>query len=123
MDVFKQWRAAEQGTGEADREAVSQNRATLFYKDAIADCVFRCKGHSMSPTFIPGDLVFIHRQDNFRDGQVCAVQIGDSLTLKRCYRLPDGIRLVPDNRNFLPVDLRGTAADQVTIYGIAVARR
>lgn len=124
MDIFGQWKAAEADSIGSEHEAMNQkSRTTLFYKDVTADCAFRCIEHSMVPTFIPGDLVFIHRQGTFRNGQVCAVQIGDSLTLKRCYGLPDGIRLVPDNRRFLPVDLTGSDAEQVTIYGIAVARK
>lgn len=54
-----------------------------------------------------GDCVLI-RKGELRDGQIGAVVIDDETTLKRVYRLPDGIKLVPSNpfyeSIFIPLD-------------------
>jgi SOS-response transcriptional repressor LexA len=122
MIQFEQWREAEtRMTGEP---AVKPgHRETWFHPGQTADFAYRCQGHSMVPTFYPGELVFIHQQNTFTDGQIVAVQIGDGRTLKRLYRLSDGFKLVPDNEAFQPVTITGKDADQVKVIGVAVARR
>ena len=77
----------------------------------------------MTPTFYPGELVFIHKQETFVDGQICQVMIDGKHTLKRVYRLSNGFRLVPDNKLFKPVEITGKQAEKVSIAGIAIARR
>lgn len=122
MVSFDQWREAEESLS-GSPEVVPENRATLFYQGIPADYAFRCIGHSMMPTFYPGEIVFIHEQETFRDGQICRVMIDGGHTLKRVYRLSDGFRLVPDNKLFLPVDITGEDAEKVKVAGIAIARR
>ena len=98
------------------------DRETVFIQGAKADIAFRCRGQSMRPTFLDGDLVFIRRQAAFSDGQIVAVMIDNGLTLKRLYRLSDGYKLIPDNKDFDPVTICGADAEMVSVYGIAVAR-
>lgn len=122
MIVFEQWVEAETRlTG--NQEKPTGKRDTLFYAGATADYALRCVGHSMIPTFYPGELVFIKEQETFRNGQICRVMIEGKHTLKRVYRLSDGFKLVPDNKEFQPVTVTGKDADQVKVIGVAVARR
>ena len=102
---------------------IPSDRDTIFYNGMKADVAFRCKGNSMKPTFYSGELVFIHRQGDFKNGQIVAVCIGAGMTLKRLYKLPDGFLLVPDNKQFKPLKITGKDADNVKVYGVAVARQ
>lgn len=124
MISFSQWEQAEKLSAGSQPPVINQeSRSTLFYSGIHADCAFYCSGHSMEPTFLPGELVFIHKQETFTDGQIVAVQIGSGMTLKRLYKLSNGFRLVPDNRLFDPVEITGKQAENVKVYGIAIARK
>ena len=77
-----------------------------------------------------GDLVFIKKQDNVRDGEIAAVAIDNELTLKRIRRLrgPDGsvvfTQLLPSNPAYSPIDIGGEDETRcVNILGKAVAVR
>ena len=82
-----------------------------------ADFALRCKGDSMSPTFEQGDLVLIRQTPDVNDGQIAAVGIDDSATLKRVYRQGENVVCVSDNPAYPPQIF---PAEQVTIYGLAV---
>lgn len=122
MVSFSQWEQAEKLSTGSPMDIPSE-RDTVFYQGIKADVAFRCKGNSMKPTFYNGELVFIHKQDDFIDGQIVAVRIGAGMTLKRLYRLADGFLLVPDNKRFEPLKITGNDAVNVKVYGVAVARR
>lgn len=121
MICFDQWSAAEKIA--AQKPVIREGKRDLWFHHDQPDFAYRCIGQSMSPTFLEGDLVFIHQQDQVSDGQIAAVQIGEGITLKRIYKLRDGLRLYPDNPLFKPVDLIGEDAAQVKIIGLAVARK
>lgn len=121
MISFEQWAAAEKIASE--KPMIKSGDRPAWFSHVQPDFAFRCIGQSMRPTFIEGDLVFIHQQDTFSDGQIAAVQIGKLRTLKRLYKLSNGLRLCPDNQLFDPVDLIGEDAAQVRIIGVAVARK
>lgn len=126
MLVCEQWYQAEELSeklSESYQKIIPANRATLFYQNISADYALRCIGHSMEPTFYPGELVFIHEQETFRDGQICRVMIDGKHTLKRVYRINAGFRLVADNKLYQPFDITGIDAEKVKIVGIAIARR
>lgn len=122
MVSFSQWEQAEKLSTGSPMD-IPSDRDTVFYHGMKADVAFRCKGNSMNPTFYNGELVFIHKQDDFSDGQIVAVRIGAGMTLKRLYRLADGFLLVPDNKRFEPLKITGNDADNVKVYGVAVARQ
>lgn len=99
-------------------------REKVFHPGIKADCAFICKGDCMKPTFIPGELALIHRQESFIDGQIVAVDIGTGMILKRMYHLQDGFRFVMDNgQKYQPFTITGEQVEKVKIFGIAVARR
>ena len=83
-----------------------------------ADFALQCKGDSMRPTFLEGDLVLIRQQPEVENGQIAAVGIGGDATLKHVYRMDDGLLLTADNPAFPP--LREKNLDGVVIYGLAV---
>lgn len=122
MVSFSQWEQAEKLSTGSPMDILS-DRDMVFYQGLKADVAFRCKGNSMNPTFYNGELVFIHKQDEFIDGQIVAVRIGAGMTLKRLYKLSDGFLLVPDNKRFEPLKITGNDADNVKVYGVAIARQ
>ena len=85
-----------------------------------ADFALRCKGDSMEPTLIDGDLVLIRQQPEVEPGQIAAVSIGDETTLKHVYPQKEGLLLVADNPQYPPIFASVSADEQIVIHGLAV---
>lgn len=87
------------------------------------DFVLRCKGNSMSPRLMEGDIVLIRQQPDVNDGQIAAVLIDNNATLKHVYHLPNrgGVQLVSDNPSYAPMLYAGEYAAEIRILGRAVA--
>lgn len=61
-------------------------------------------GDSMSPIFIEGDIVLVHKQNDCENNQVAVVIInGDEGTLKKVKKTDDGIILQPFNPLYGPM--------------------
>lgn len=85
-----------------------------------ADFALRCKGDSMNPTFIDGDLVLIRQQPEVENGQIAAVNVDNETTLKRVYRQPNGLLLRADNPAFGQVFIPAEEGREIIIHGLAV---
>ena len=86
-----------------------------------ATFALRCKGDSMiNARICDGDIVFIHEQPDCNNGEIAAVLIGDEATLKRVYKYPDTITLMPENGAYPPLIYRREELDQIKILGRAV---
>ncbi len=85
-----------------------------------ADFALRCKGDSMTPTFLDGDLVLIRQQPEVEQGQIAAVGIGEETTLKHFYRHDGGFMLTADNPQFAPIYVPSDSGKEIVIYGLAV---
>ena len=83
-----------------------------------ADFALRCKGDSMAPTFLDGDIVLIRQQPEVENGQIAAVGINGEATLKHLYRTGEGFLLVADNPKFAPIQV--SEGNTVDIYGLAI---
>lgn len=87
-----------------------------------ADFALKCKGDSMiNARIFDGDVVYIRQQPTVEDGQIAAVLIDDSATLKRVHFYPDHIVLSPENPQFRPLVYWEQDMAQVRILGLAVA--
>lgn len=87
-----------------------------------ADFALRCKGDSMiNARIFDGDIVYIRQQPTVRDGEIAAVLIDDSATLKRVHLYSDHISLEPENPQYRPIVKWGEEMEQVRILGKAVA--
>jgi repressor LexA len=82
-----------------------------------ADFALRCKGDSMEPTFMHGDLVLIRQTPDFQPGQIAAVGIEGEALLKHVYQQGENVICVSENPAYAPQSFH---ASEVTIYGIAV---
>ena len=87
-----------------------------------ADFAVRCYGDSMIEAHIcDGDIVYIRKQDDVDDGEIAAVLIDDDATLKRVYRKPYGVVLMPANSNYEPLVYTAEDCVNIRIMGKAVA--
>lgn len=85
-----------------------------------ADFGLKCRGDSMSPKFLDGDIVLIRQQPVVDNGQIAAVIIDNEATLKRVYVDSDKIVLNPENLSYAPMVYTGEQMNSVRIIGLAV---
>lgn len=85
-----------------------------------ADFALKCKGDSMIPTFLDGDLVLIRQQPEVENGQIAAIAIDGEVTLKHVYRNPNGLMLTAENPVFAPITVSADSGREIVIYGLAV---
>ena len=95
------------------------------YVDAPAeshpDFALRCMGDSMIEAGIEdGDIVYIRKVPEVRNGEIAAVRIGDEATLKYVYWDHSVLTLVPANKSMVPRTYTGEALEDVHIEGKAV---
>lgn len=92
--------------------------------DLHADFCLKVNGDSMINARIhDGDIVFIRRQVQVENGEIAAVIINDSATLKRVYYYPEQNKLVlmPENPRYEPFVYVGDELSEIRILGKAVA--
>lgn len=88
-----------------------------------ADFALRVQGDSMIGAGIyDGDIVFIRKQPDVDNGQIAAVLIDDSATLKHVYKTPDSCTLVSENPKYPPMVFNESNCDILRIIGLAVAK-
>ena len=85
-----------------------------------ADFALICKGDSMNPTFVDGDLVLIRQQPEVENGQIAAINIDNETTLKHVYRQESGLLLTADNPAFPPLYVPADSDREIIIHGLAV---
>lgn len=92
--------------------------------DINADFCLRAKGDSMIGARInDGDIVFIRKQPMVDNGEIAAVIIEDTATLKRVYYYKEKNLLIlkPDNPSYSDQIYTSEELDQIKILGKAVA--
>lgn len=89
--------------------------------DICCDFALIVEGDSMEPTIKNGDIVFVLKQDDVDDGQIAAVIIDDSATLKRVYHIPGGVQLISENPKYPPQIYTIENSDYLAVLGRAVA--
>lgn len=94
--------------------------------DVKADFALRVQGDSMIDANIhDGDIVFIHQQHSVENGEIAAVMLIDETTsdgiatLKRVYKTPNGLQLIPENRNYAPIIIDQSNGEGAKILGKA----
>jgi repressor LexA len=88
--------------------------------EPAADYLLRVRGMSMRDAgILEGDLLAVHRTQNFRSGQIVVARLHDEVTVKRIQRNRNIVELLPENPDFQPitVDLK---REPLEIEGIAV---
>lgn len=106
-------------------EPITAEENVEDYVDAPAegrpDFALHCKGDSMIDAGIEdGDIVYIRKVPEVRNGEIAAVRIGDEATLKYVYWDDGALTLVPANKRMPPRTYTGEALEDVHIEGKAV---
>ncbi len=84
-----------------------------------ADFALKVKGDSMlGAGILPGDIVFIRQQCTLENGEIGAILMGDSATLKKFYKDENTIILQAENDTFKPIVL---TSGSVKILGKLIA--
>ena len=64
----------------------------------------RIKGSPMAPRILEGDVVIVRKQDDAETGDTAVVLVnGDSATVKKIKKMPEGIQLIPTNPAYDPM--------------------
>ena len=91
-------------------------------EDINADFCLTAKGDSMiNARIFDGDIVFIREQPTVENGEIAAIVIDDSATLKRVYLKSDKIILRPENPIYDDIIYEKEDMNMVRILGKAVA--
>lgn len=91
--------------------------ANLF--DYEPDYMLRVRGNSMSEIgILDGDLLAVKSTVQANNGQIVVARIGDDVTVKRLHKAGQKISLLPENREFKPINIK--PGDDFHIEGIAV---
>ncbi len=108
------WVAAGQPVDLSEEKERVTVPANMVRKNSYA---LRVRGHSMVDDNIQdGDIIVIEKRETAANGQsVIAMINGETVTLKKFYVEPDGIRLQPANPEMAPICLRN---EEVQILGI-----
>ena len=85
-----------------------------------ADFALTCRGDSMQPRYLDGDIVCIRRQPEVENGQIAAVRIGEEATLKRFYRQGDTVTLQAENPAYPPLVYQKEELNNIAIEGRVV---
>ena len=109
-------------------EPIFAEEEKVVYVEALSDLhvdfCLQTKGDSMINARIKdGDIVFIRSQPEVNNGEIAAVAIGDTATLKRVYYYPEKnqITLQAENPAFPPLTYVGAELEEIRILGKAVA--
>ena len=77
------------------------DRAAFFPRP---DYLLKVQGDSMRDDgILDGDLVAVRRSADARSGQIVVARIDGEITIKRLQLDPDGVRLLPRNRDYAPI--------------------
>lgn len=95
----------------------------LADEDIEADYALRIKGDSMIGAGIEdGDIVFIREQPEVENGEIAAVYVDGSATLKKVYKTAESVELWPVNPKYRPLVFTADNCQDFKILGKAVKR-
>ena len=82
---------------------------------------FVCAVRVINARIFDGDLVYIRKQPDVDDGEIAAVRIGDTATLKRVYHFPNRLLLRAENPMVPDLNYDDYSLEEIEILGKAVA--
>ncbi len=86
----------------------------------VAHYLLRVEGMSMRGAgILDGDLVAVHRTPNVRSRQIIVARLGDEVTVKRYRQEGRTVWLLPENEDFVPIEVDLDKQDLV-IEGVVV---
>ncbi|SHK71299.1 LexA family protein [Hymenobacter psychrotolerans] len=98
-------------------ELMDLNR--IFFRNPDSSFLARATGESMTGAFIhDGDLLGIDRSVTPRDGDVVVAWVDGAYTVKTLSKRPNGVRLLPANPAYEPVDIK--CPEEMRVWGVVV---
>ena len=83
-----------------------------------ADFGVRIAGDSMEPRFVHGQIVWVHRQETLRSGEIGVFLYNGAGYCKRFERAPGRVELVSLNLRYAPI--RVAEGDELRVFGRVV---
>lgn len=97
--------------------AVENQEGTISWDGDPSCFALRVRGDSMIDAgILSGDMVVVRPQQIADDGQIVVARIGDEATVKRLSRKNGQVWLMPENKNYAPID-----GSQAEIVGLVKA--
>ncbi len=85
-----------------------------------ADYLLRVRGKSMQDIgILDRDLLAVHRTQEAYNGQIVVARLGDEVTVKRFEQKGHQVRLLPENKDFAPLEI-DLSSDEFAIEGLGV---
>ncbi|MDH3924473.1 MAG: transcriptional repressor LexA [Xanthomonadales bacterium] len=82
--------------------------------------LLRVEGSSMQDAgILDGDLLAVHRTPEARNGQIVVARVDDEVTVKRFQRQGFRVQLLPENRDFDPIEI-DLRHQELAIEGLGV---
>jgi len=82
--------------------------------------LLRVEGMSMQDAgILDGDLLAVHRTPEARNGQIVVARIEDEVTVKRFQRRGHRVQLLPENKDFKPIEIN-LSRQNLAIEGLGV---
>lgn len=93
-----------------------------IYVDAPVKCdaAITIRGNSMTPNYLPGDVVYIRCTPDVPEGTVAVVFMDDEATIKHVYKRKTGLTLISDNPEYPPLMPEFEDYNRVRIFGVPV---
>ncbi len=90
----------------------------------IENCyALKVTGDSMYPLMGEGDIIIVHKQENFENGQTCIILInGEEATVKNVYKTENGIKLVALNPYVPPKEFTFEEMKDIPVKIIGVVK-
>ncbi|HAO98636.1 MAG TPA: hypothetical protein DCQ83_01175 [Fibrobacteres bacterium] len=88
----------------------------LLVKHPAATFIMRASGQSMSPAICSGDLLLVDKSLTARDGDIIIASVNGELMVKRLFKREGLLTLLPENREYSPIDV--TAGFDFQIWGV-----
>jgi len=100
-----------------DRNFLKSQLGTSNFEDVH---VIHAVGDSMTPSIIPGDLLFVNPGDkDITTGAVYVFLVGEETMVKRVESNPlsKELTLLSDNKQYAPIEIQQTDRDKITVIG------
>ena len=103
------------GTGIIDLDPTDTEEVEFDGYVPAHDLAFEVSGDSMIPMFKDGEIVFVEKTQDIRNGQIIAVQINEEAYIKKAYVEDDHLRLVSLNKEY--EDIIANENDDIRVVG------
>ena len=110
----------------ANQEVLGYEAVSLDLPSGSEYFYLRVVGDSMKDArILPGDLLYVHAQENLDNGQIGVILVDDEATVKRFYQENGIVTLKPANPSFKPLvfDEKEFKQHQVKILGKVIANK